>query len=167
MGSFATCIALGVSTERRKLDTIYWKTFTQMKRIGDVLLTLGYREAVKKPNLFYFRAGPVSFFADMRGTEIVPIWEDTRPLFWWRFQRPLPLRARQIMVYIQWRRLAAQGLEPRLATIMDMESTEEAEILEAWEYHDQRFMSDHPFGLRFLEVYSEYCEEEYEDREYP
>ncbi len=116
---------------------IYSKTFDEMKRNGDVLLMLGYREAATKPNLFYFRAGTVIFYADMRRTEIVPISEDIRPLFWWQFSKPPSLRTRQIMVYIEWRRLAAQGLEPRLSFDMSMESVQEAEILDAWENHEE------------------------------
>jgi len=64
---------------------IYGKVFTRLKRQGAVLEENGYRESQKKPNLFY-RKDPSCgmFFADMRGTEDIPVWEDTSPLFYWQ-----------------------------------------------------------------------------------
>jgi hypothetical protein len=52
-------------------------------------MNAGYEETASKPNLFYGRddgaiaGGPyVVFFADLRGTGIIPIWEDSDPLFY-------------------------------------------------------------------------------------
>lgn len=44
----------------------------------------GYRESKDKPNLFLKSTNECVFFADMRGTEIMPIWENTEPLFYWK-----------------------------------------------------------------------------------
>lgn len=58
-----------------------------MKKIEKALLQLGYREASKKPNLFYYndKKYGVVFFADLRGKEDCPIWQNTMPMFWWHF----------------------------------------------------------------------------------
>lgn len=59
-----------------------------MLRIGDNLTKIGYREKNKKSNLFYKfindneEKGTV--FADLRGTLIVPIWEDTSPFTYYK-----------------------------------------------------------------------------------
>jgi len=68
----------------------YRETFQRMLKIGALLLKCGYRESEKKPNLFYLRktltacerSWEVVCFADMRGTEIIKIWEETEPLFY-------------------------------------------------------------------------------------
>jgi hypothetical protein len=53
-----------------------------MTENGSLLVSAGYGESRRKPNLFWRHAGKVRFFADMRGTVIVPIWEDPRPLLY-------------------------------------------------------------------------------------
>jgi hypothetical protein len=73
--------------------TVYPAVFEVMRRIGDDLEEIGFRESSNKPNLFYkplmvmYSAGPdiLEFadfvaYADMRGTNIIPIWEDPVPL---------------------------------------------------------------------------------------
>ena len=54
---------------------IYSKTFRILLFYGKLLEEAGYRESKKKPNLFYRKTEDVIFFADMRGTDEVPIWE--------------------------------------------------------------------------------------------
>lgn len=75
---------------RQNLDgrSIYydsiWKT---IKKIGEKLIKLGFKESNQKPNLFFnvlkknenYEQNQV-YYADLRGTQIVPIWEDPRPL---------------------------------------------------------------------------------------
>lgn len=64
---------------------IYSNVFLRLKRIGNALTKLNYRESIKKPNLFYrILANGGLIFADMRGSEIIPIWEDPRPLIYWK-----------------------------------------------------------------------------------
>jgi hypothetical protein len=60
------------------------KTFEIISGIGDRLFRIGYGESSKKPNLFYFNDLEMTFFADFRGTDVVPIWEDPRPLLYWK-----------------------------------------------------------------------------------
>jgi predicted HNH restriction endonuclease len=61
---------------------IYSKTFLILQKYGEMLADLGWKESQKKPNLFYKMLDGITVFADMRGTEIVPIWEDPCPLMY-------------------------------------------------------------------------------------
>jgi len=72
-------------------NPIYSKTYETMLGFGRLLTKHGYVESFKKPNLFYRKAedGTV-YFADMRGTDIVAIWEDPSPLFYWKFPEHVP-----------------------------------------------------------------------------
>lgn len=82
---------------------IYPRVYRVLKAHGGLLTQCGYVEAKKKPNLFYRNAPGCVFFADMRGTEDVRIWEDTRPLHSVLFSRSLP--------NWQMRRIRKQELE--------------------------------------------------------
>jgi len=53
--------------------------FRQLQKIGKTLEDLEWRESRNKPNLFYKVFNRVTVFADLRGTEIVPIWEQPYP----------------------------------------------------------------------------------------
>lgn len=66
-------------------NEIYSSTFKIMLENGNLLLKEGYKESRRKPNLFYKTIPGGLFFMDMRGTEEVPIWEDTNSLFYWKF----------------------------------------------------------------------------------
>lgn len=71
---------------------IYEKTWRILLRQGRALLKCGYKESEKKPNLFYRVIKEGVFFADMRSSNIVPIWEDTDALFYWNiFDEALPV----------------------------------------------------------------------------
>jgi len=61
---------------------IYPKTFLILQKYGNILTELGWKESKNKPNLFYKEFDEIIVFADMRGTEIVPIWEDPCPLIY-------------------------------------------------------------------------------------
>lgn len=61
---------------------LYGKVWSQLCENGAKLKQAGYWECTKKPNLFMKKEGDFSLYADMRGTEEVPIWDDTRPLFY-------------------------------------------------------------------------------------
>ena len=82
---------------------IYPRVYRVLKAHGGLLTQCGYVEAKKKPNLFYRNAPGCVFFADMRGTEDVKIWEDTRPLHSVLFSKSLPKW--------QMRRIRKQELE--------------------------------------------------------
>ena len=73
-------------------NEIYSKTYNRMLGYSRVLTRRGYFESTNKPNLFYKKDDDnnVIFFADMRGTEEVPIWEDSSPLFYAKFLNEIP-----------------------------------------------------------------------------
>jgi len=64
--------------------------FKHLLRNGMKLKANGYIESIKKPNLFFKKTEEGIYFADMRGTAEVPIWTDTNPLFYWKFEKPIP-----------------------------------------------------------------------------
>lgn len=64
--------------------------FRRLLRNGMRLEANGYFESVKKANLFVKKTAEGVYFADMRGTKEVPIWTDTKPLFYWKFEEPVP-----------------------------------------------------------------------------
>jgi hypothetical protein len=53
--------------------------FKQLQNIGITLENFEWRESKNKPNLFYKTFNKVTVFADMRGTEVIPIWEEPYP----------------------------------------------------------------------------------------
>ncbi len=72
--------------------SIYGRTWERLVEIGDHLVDAGYTEHEAKPNLFARRvvdpAG--AYYADMRGTRLVPVWSDPHPLFYALFRPPPP-----------------------------------------------------------------------------
>lgn len=61
---------------------IFPKPYAQMQHYAQILLKNGYAESKNKPNLFYKQIDQGRLYADMRGTEEVPIYQDQRPLFY-------------------------------------------------------------------------------------
>lgn len=99
-------------------NKIYTKTYKKMLRYSHILKSHGYKESKKKPNLFYRhddeeyfwgetdnQCTKVIFFADMRGTESVPIWENTSPLLYARFTGNPPLWLKNRLLYEEFERL--------------------------------------------------------------
>ena len=61
------------------------KIWYQMVENGKKLQKLGYEESTKKPNLFYqiLTSNQVNngiIFVDIRGTDVIPIWEGPDPI---------------------------------------------------------------------------------------
>jgi len=71
-------------------NPIFRDVYESMLWFGVILLRNGYRESETKPNLFYRETEEIIFFADMRGTGEVKIWEDTRPLFYMGINNRIP-----------------------------------------------------------------------------
>ena len=71
-------------------NSIYSHVFQTLLSIGEKLIDIGYSESIQKPNLFFSvrkfewkdTIYECCFFADMRGTEIIKIWQEPVPLFW-------------------------------------------------------------------------------------
>jgi hypothetical protein len=114
---------------------IFPHIFRRLFAIGNKLISLGYVEAKSKPNLFVRDAKVVTFFADMRGTDTIPIWSDPTPLFYWNWNKPVAdLAVRQNILYIEGKRLQMERVEIRLSNELhqDYERLEEAVRLDDW-----------------------------------
>jgi len=70
--------------------SLYPSIIRKIKVNEERLIQAGYKESKKKPLLFYKPTKDCTFFADVRGTEIVPIWADSSPLFYVRFTNDYP-----------------------------------------------------------------------------
>lgn len=89
--------------------------WNRMIAIGNKLIALGYRESRKKPNLFFIKVEHGVFFADLRGTKEVPIWDDQRPLFYYQFNEKLPAWKCRRLVKQELLRLSADDCKCRLS----------------------------------------------------
>lgn len=63
-------------------NPIYPRVFSIISTYGSALESRGWRESRNKPNLFWKSIDGISVYADMRGTDIVKIWEDQSPLIY-------------------------------------------------------------------------------------
>ena len=82
------------------------KTFEDLCSHMLTLLKHGYTEAKSKPGLFYLKGKQGQcYFADMRGTDIVPIWSDPQPLFYVSFPDAMPFWLRSRLASGEYRRL--------------------------------------------------------------
>lgn len=94
---------------------IWEKTWQILLRQGRALLKCGYKESVKKPNLFYRAIKEGVFFADMRSSPIVPIWEDTDALFYWNIDEALPVWEKRKIINREMEMIAIEGCPCRLS----------------------------------------------------
>jgi len=105
---------------------IYSKSFTEVVKNSKILNKKGYSESYKKPNLFYKKIKDGVFFADMRSTDVIPIWEDTRPMFYWNFNEEVPMWKRRRLIKRELVALFQEGCECRLSFYYyDMEELRE------------------------------------------
>ena len=79
-----------------------------MNIIGKKLETLEYMESQNKPNLFYKKINEKVIFADLRGTEVIPIWDDWRPMI---YSKDLSNKD----FYIEYINLTREGCNPRVS----------------------------------------------------
>lgn len=117
---------------------IYDRTWFQMCKNAKALKKAGYTESKKKPNLFYLKivtslpttqtlligggqtfvqkkSTEVIFFADMRGTDMVKIWENTDPYLSWTFPEPTPGWKKRRVIKAELKRLSKLGCPSRLS----------------------------------------------------
>jgi hypothetical protein len=85
---------------------LFGETWDRVHHYGTQLLALGYTEHAQKPNLFVRKYRRLDFYADLRGSNIIPIWNDPRPMFYWRFKRQHDPRVAPRVVSIEATRLA-------------------------------------------------------------
>lgn len=86
---------------------LYDEVWDRVYFYGAALLERGYVEATSKWNLFLLAYPTVTFFAGLRGTKDIDIWEDRRPLFWWQLAKGRRVASEQLarMVTIEASRL--------------------------------------------------------------
>jgi len=67
-------------------NEICQEVYQKMRHFGRMLLSHGYKESKIKPNLFYrLRSKDFLYFADLRGTHKVRIYDDPTPLLYATF----------------------------------------------------------------------------------
>jgi hypothetical protein len=91
----------------------------QMQTTGNILLTLGYKESLRKPNLFYLENEFGLFFANMQGTEFVPIWDDPAPLIHWQFKQGIPNWKCRRLVKEEIQRLRKNNVDCRISYMIE------------------------------------------------
>jgi len=96
-------------------NKIYGRTLDVLFRHGEALLKAGYRESSKCPNLFFLKSSEAMYFADMRGTKEVSIWEIPVPLVYWKFGKVTPEWKQRRSVDKELSRLSALGIPSRLS----------------------------------------------------
>lgn len=88
---------------------IYGKLYARLFAIGMKLKRLGYKESVRFPNLFVKSLPGIVFFADLRGTEFAPIWENPGVFFYFQGDR---LKNKKVIID-EWISLNEKGCDPR------------------------------------------------------
>jgi len=98
-------------------NPIYPHIFKQLQRNAGILMNLGFYESKAKPNLFLVenKSQGFVFFADMRGTDEVPIWQDTRPLIFIKSKKRIPDWRRKRLLDRFINRLSDEDCECRLS----------------------------------------------------
>jgi hypothetical protein len=94
---------------------IYSKPFAEIIKNGNNLNKNGYSESYNKPNLYYRKIPEGMLFADMRSSEVIPIWEDTRPLFYWKFNDEVTMWKRRRIIKNEMLKLHAGSCPCRLS----------------------------------------------------
>lgn len=149
---------------------IYSAVFSILKKNEKILLLNGYIESNNKPNLFYKKLICGYFYTDMRGTEEVPIWFDTRPLFYWKFNSNKPKWERRRLIKAELLKLFNNNCPCRLSFYAfcdseDFENTgvevDEENGIFVWDDGCCRFCSKDFKGEGSF--CSKTCEEQYEN----
>lgn len=95
-------------------NPIYSKPFNILLRQGKLLKKLGFYEP-RNDNLFKKDIEGGRIYADMRSTEIVPIWSDTDPIIYWFWDVTLPLWKRRRIINKEIKNLNEIGCPWRLS----------------------------------------------------
>ncbi len=94
-------------------NTISSSTFRILKNFVERLEEMGYIEGESNPNLFHYKAGDVTFYADFRGTKEVPIQIEPKPLIYW-----YPKKADEnswLSILSHFELLSAKGIPHRIS----------------------------------------------------
>jgi len=78
---------------------VFPKLRTRIMTYAGVLARLGFRQARAKPHVFYWKVREGTIFADLGGTDVIPIWEDPSVYIYWKFNPGVPFwRQRQLVL---------------------------------------------------------------------
>lgn len=92
-------------------------TWRKLLATGKKLEALGYVELSHKQNLFSRKVDPGYIYADLRGTEIMPIWDDPVPLlyFFAGQGKSVPEEEERTMLKDEFTRLRDADCRPRFS----------------------------------------------------
>lgn len=100
------------TTDSRE-NILYPRLAAKLLETGRRLCAAGFKQSQTKPWLYLVSiSGVGAFFANMGGTDEVPIWEDPTPLYHWKLNNPENPHAEQIVLLVG-RYLAARGIQVR------------------------------------------------------
>jgi hypothetical protein len=100
------------NTDKRG-NGLYSRIAATINDTGRRLCNAGFRQAQQKPWLFVLQVNGIgAFFANLGGTEEVPIWEDTTPLYHWKLDDRVAEHEEALVCLVR-DYLAAQGVELR------------------------------------------------------
>ena len=92
-------------------------TWRKLLETGKKLEDLGYVELSHKQNLFSRKVDPGYIYADLRGTDEVPIWDGPVPLLYFFAARgkSVPEEDERTILKDEFKRLKEGGCEPRFS----------------------------------------------------
>lgn len=86
---------------------------SKLEQTGRRLCQEGFKQAREKPWLFLLPIKGVGmFFADMGGTDEVPIWSDPTPLYYWKLDESVAAHE-EVLITVVRSHLAARGIAVR------------------------------------------------------
>lgn len=122
---------------------------------GRMLKNAGYSET-KKPNLFIRYDSGFRLYADMRGTDVIPIWDDTRPLFYLfpsnNEEADQSIKKRNSIMASEIARLQREGVEVRLSFYEEAEPGSDS-----FGSYFQCVNCNRAFGFPSAEAYCQEC----------
>ena len=93
---------------------IYPHIQRQVFRSAQQIISMNWRQTISKPYLFIYPIPPhCTLFLDFGSSDVVPIWEDTSPLFYWRFSIDIGDHYRNEVEAMVFDRLNQHGVRPR------------------------------------------------------
>jgi hypothetical protein len=100
-------------------------TWRKLFDTGKKLEALGYVELIHKQNLFSRKVDHGYIYADLRGTEIVPIWDDPVPLLYFFAARgtSVPEEEEGAILKAEFKRLRDADCRPRFSFYATSELT--------------------------------------------
>ena len=108
--------------KRARYSGMYPSTASRICRIGEKLVELGFVQAHKKPYIFklHLAEGFGIVFADLGGTDVIPVWEEDGPMLYWKLNCTDDATKREIVEAVI-AVCADAGIQPRLSHYVESE----------------------------------------------